>query len=163
MPGYSTHFFVGFLIAIPFFHWDEKDRLKTLVLGAFAGIIPDIDGIWAVITVETENPTLNYLFSHRGFWHNPILPLLFAIFSGIYLAIIFLPKRKVAKDHFWSLSPIVLAWFSHLILDFGFTTTNNIPALIFELPLLTVYALDQISAFAISALFGYILWKRAGS
>jgi hypothetical protein len=33
------------LIAIPFFHWDEKDRLKTLVLGVFAGIIPDIDGI----------------------------------------------------------------------------------------------------------------------
>jgi hypothetical protein len=27
MPGYATHFFVGFLIAIPFFHWDEKDRL----------------------------------------------------------------------------------------------------------------------------------------
>lgn len=151
------------MIALPFFHWDEKDRLKTPVLGAFVEIIPDIDGIWAVITVETGNPTLDYLFSHCGFWHNPILPLLFAIISGVYLAIIFLPKRNMAKDHFWSLTPIVLAWFSHLILDFGFTTTEDIPAIIFELPLLAVNALDQISAFVISALFGYILWKRAGS
>ena len=161
MPGYATHFFVGFLIAIPFFYWDEEDRLKTLVFGAFAGVIPDIDGIWSVIIVETGNPTLDYLFSHRGFWHNPILPLGFAIIGSIYLILIFLPQRKKAKDHFWTLSAIVLAWFSHLILDFGFTATNGIDALIYELPFLVVYILDQLSAFAISALFGSILWKRA--
>ncbi|MHA1946203.1 MAG: metal-dependent hydrolase [Candidatus Hodarchaeales archaeon] len=162
MPGYSTHFFVALLIAIPFYHWDEKDRLKTLVVGAFAGIIPDIDGIWEVIIIETGNPTLDYLFSHRGFWHNPILPLLFAITTGVYLLIIILPRREMAKDHFWSLSPIALAWVSHLILDFGFTTTHDVPALIFELPFLAVYVLDQISALVISALLGYILWKRVG-
>ena len=162
MPGYSTHFLVGFLIALPFYNWDEKDRLKTLVLGAFGGVIPDIDGVWSVITFETGNPTLDYLFSHRGFWHNPILPLIFGIMLSVYLIIIFFPRREMAKDHFWSLTPIVFAWFSHLILDFGFTTSPNLPALIFELPLLAVYALDQISAFAISAIFGYILWKRTG-
>ena len=132
MPGYATHFFVGFLIAIPFFQLDEKDRLKTLVSGAFAGVIPDIDGIWSVIIVEAGNPTLDYLFSHRGFWHNPGPPLLFAIIASLYLALIFLPKREMAKDHFWSFSAITLAWFSHLILDFGFTATNGIPALVFE-------------------------------
>ena len=156
MPGYSTHFFVGFLLALPFYHWDEKDRLKTLVLGAFAGVIPDIDGIWAIITVETGIPEVDYLFSHRGFWHNPILPSLFAIISIIYVFLIFFSRREMAKDHFWTLTAITLAWFSHLVLDFGFTA----PALIYELPLIIVYALDQISAFAISALFGYILWTR---
>ncbi|MHA2299090.1 MAG: metal-dependent hydrolase [Candidatus Hodarchaeales archaeon] len=159
MPGYSTHFFLGFLIAIPFFHWDEKDRFKTLVLGAFAAVIPDVDGIWSVVTVETGNPTLDYLLSHRGFWHDFLLPTLFVIASIIYLAVIFFPRQEMAKDHFWTLSAITLAWFSHLVLDFGFTTWNT-TALIYELPLLMVYALDQISAFAISALFGYILWKR---
>jgi hypothetical protein len=65
----------------------------------------------------------------------------------------------MAKDHFWSLSLIVLAWFSHLIFDFGYTITNNIPVIICKLLLLAVYAVYQIPAFTISALFGYIFWK----
>ncbi len=156
VPGYATHFFFGFLLALVFFYWDEKDRMKTLVLGGFAGVIPDIDGIWEIIIIETGNPTLDYLFSHRGFWHNPILPSIFALAAILYVGVIFLLRRNVAKDHFLTLAAIALAWYSHLILDFGFTA----PAQIYEIPLILVYALDQLSAFSISLLFGYILWTR---
>ncbi|MFW9855003.1 MAG: metal-dependent hydrolase [Candidatus Thorarchaeota archaeon] len=160
-PGYTTHFLAGFLIAYPFYRWDKKDRLKTLVLGAFAGIFPDVDGILKFVQVP-ESPTLQFFFSHRGFWHSLLLPILFAVLAVIFLLLIFQWFPDRAKDLSWTLAAVSLAWLSHDVVDFSFTPfpTRTSPVWIYPLSDLAIYSLDQISAFVISILFGWMLWTH---
>jgi len=160
-PGYTTHFLVGFLCSVPFYRLDRKDRIKTLFAGAIAGVLPDIDGIFHFIG-KPEDPTLQFFFSHRGFWHSLLLPFLFAFLALIYLGIIFfLISSETATDHFWTSSAIAVGWLSHLVLDFGFTPYPfyTSPVWFFPLSDIVVYALDQVSALLITVLVTWTLWN----
>ncbi|MFW9903517.1 MAG: metal-dependent hydrolase [Candidatus Thorarchaeota archaeon] len=160
-PGYTTHFFVGLLLSLPFYRLDRKDRLKTLLAGAFAGVLPDIDGIFRFME-DQEDPTLQFFFSHRGFWHSPIPPVIFIILAIIYLGIIyFFVSHETSVDHFWTLSAVALAWISHLVLDFGFTPYPYLTSPVWFFPLsdIMVYVLDQIAAIGIIVLLTWALWN----
>jgi len=154
MPYYATHLLVGLLCSLPFYRLDKKDRLRTIIAGMFAGVLPDIDGFLQFIP---HPESVNILVRHRGFWHWWGLPLIFGLLSIILVFQIHDKSKRF--DISLTLLAVFCAWMSHLILDFGFTTYTS-PALILEIPWHLVLIADQISSLLLSALLAYLLFLR---
>jgi hypothetical protein len=125
----------------------------------FAGVLPDIDAIF-VLVPNLGNP-IEWFVQHRGFSHWWFLLVLFTVVWFIYVIRLFLKQNGVrARDYSLTFAAITVAWASHLVLDFGFTSWEY-RARIFEIDWVTLSAVDQVAALLLSALLAYLLWKRS--
>ncbi|MDR1886315.1 MAG: metal-dependent hydrolase, partial [Prevotellaceae bacterium] len=102
-----THILTGAAIGQVFS--TEKDRYRTLVWGAIAGSIPDLDAAIQLFL----SPESSMLF-HRGLSHSLLLwalcsPLLALLINRIY--------KGDRHSYFKWLKISATAWFSHLALD----------------------------------------------
>jgi hypothetical protein len=158
MPLYATHLLVGLICSLPFYHLDKKDRLRTIIAGMFAAVLPDIDGVLQYIP---HPEAVHNLFVHRGLWHWWGLLLIFAVLGTVYITQLSFKNDEVATDTALTFTTIIIAWASHLILDFGFTKYQHDIAMIFEISWDTWFALGQFSALILSLILAYLLHSRS--
>lgn len=105
---YKTHFIFAFLISlllISYFPIKEKLFFITLIL--VSSFIPDIDNTNSKISKEFKISSfiLNKLFSHRGFFHSLLFPLILYFILNLIIGF-----REIALAIFSGIS-------SHLFLD----------------------------------------------
>ena len=159
MPYYATHLLVGLLCSLPFYHLDKKNRLRTLIAGMFAGVLPDIDG--ALQFLPNPSPPYDFFVYHRGFWHWWVLWVLFGLFALFYVFRLYWKQEDFrAFDNSLTFAAVLCAWGSHLFLDFGFMDFHS-PAIIVNIPSNLVFMAEMISALLLSLVLAYLLHLRS--
>ena len=103
---YYTHLAFGFLVsllAIDFF--DIKNKLLFILIVLLFSIFPDIDERKSKIGKKYKfaSRIINFLFSHRGFFHSIYIPLI--LYAGFYYINI---EIGIA---------VLVGYFSHLFMD----------------------------------------------
>ncbi len=157
MVGFSSHFAIGLMASLPFVILDKKGRYRTLIVGAFAATLPDIDA-----------PGVYFEFiEHRGFVHSLLMWILASIIALIctFLLAVYEYKRKkqdsfseVMLDKFYYFGAFAIGWLTHLIADFGFTSYDGQKGAILDLTWDHLFILDNLMGLLVAIFLGVIIW-----
>jgi membrane-bound metal-dependent hydrolase YbcI (DUF457 family) len=146
MPVFGVHLVVGLIIGIfgSLFLIEKRDRIKLIIVATVSAVMPDVDvvlGGFDLIDIDTHeyldpmkpifNDSVRYSISdrlnegimnidHRGITHSLELFLLLILTTIIVTGLTWVKEREKKQKYALFGLVIVIAWYSHLLLDFWY-------------------------------------------